>query len=645
LSAQREHQRQVLTGTKRRADEIVRDKTGGGRSLLSLARSPEGRLLRGHLRPKLRTIGVIGVLGTLSTAFEALRLVLLLVALKLIVGGTGETGTSSGVLGFSIDLGFLDDLEGTSGVIIALSGLGLATVLKEAADISVNWLSVRVQGHLMYEIRRDLLDKLLTLEASYFTDTKPGDLTYLQNTIVNRFSALVPTVRVYLQAAVDLLVAVALLFLLSIPLTLVLLVLALVLFLSTRLVESRTRRLSFESEDASREAATHFLETVRGIRLVKLGGQQDRIRRRYLDHAHRLVHTLGRHLVFQAVTASISRTGGVLVVVALAIGMSAFGGVDPGVDAGLALGFLTISLRAVVNVTMLNDARLKLSSMVPHFLMIADFILDDRYIEESSRRAMPEMPAIRDSIATERVTFEYEEGRSVLDDVSLEFPRGTVTAIVGASGSGKTTLVELLAGYRPVQRGRVLADGHDVSAYDASSYRQQIGYVTQDTVMFHDTLRRNLTFLKPDASDEEVERALHLAAADEFVGRRGLDAMVGEQGLKVSGGQRQRIALARVLLQDPPVLLLDEATNGLDLYTEAQVFSRLLELRKDKIAIVVAHRLSAITRFDRIVVMHQGRVVEEGTHHELLDRRGLYFHLYGLQEYSPEASLAALSTL
>jgi ATP-binding cassette, subfamily B, bacterial MsbA len=645
LSTEQNHERQVVVDTKRRAEETLRAKTGGGRSLLSLMRAPEGRLMRTYLRPKLPTIVVIGVLATLSTALEAIRLVFLLFALKLIVGGGGDVQSSSSALGFNIDLAGLNDLEGTSGVMVALAGLGVATLLKETADLSVNYLSIRVQGHLMYEVRRDLLDKLLTLESSYFTETKSGDLAYLQNTIVNRFAALVPTVRIYLQAGVDLLVALALLFVLSIPMTFVLLALAVGLFLATRLFEARTRKLSYEAEDASREAATHFLETVHGIRLVKLGGQQQRVRKRYLDHAYRTVHTLGHQLVFQGITSSFSRTGGVLVVILLAIGMSAFADVEPGAGAGVALGFLTISLRAVMNVGLLNDARLRLSSMVPHFLMIADFILDERYIEESSRREMPKIGPVRESIATDGIKFEYEPGHPVLDDVSLSFPRGTITAIVGASGSGKTTLVELLAGYRPVQQGRVLVDGRDLSEYDAGSYREQIGYVTQDTIMFHDTLRRNLTFLHPDASEEEIDRALRLAAADEFVDRRGLDTLLGEHGLKVSGGQRQRIALARVFLQDPPFLLLDEATSGLDLYTESQVFTNLLELRKDKIAIVVAHRLSAITRFDQIVVMHQGRVAEQGTHQELLEKRGLYFHLYGLQEYSPEASLAALSTL
>jgi ABC-type multidrug transport system fused ATPase/permease subunit len=645
LSTEQNHERQVVVETKARAQETLRQKTGGGRSLAALMRSSEGRLLGGYLRPKLPTILAIGGLATLSTAFEAIRLIFLLFTLKVIVGGTGEAGSSGGALGFNFDLGFLNDLHGTSGVLLALGGLGLGTVLKEGTDLCVNYLSVKVQGHFMFEVRRDLLDKLLKLESSYFTETKSGDLAYLQNTIVNRFAALVPTIRIYLQAGVDLLVAVALLFILSVPMTLALIALAVGFFLVTRVFEARTRRYSYEAEDASREAATHFLETVHGIRLVKLGGQQERVRGRYIDHAQRLITTLNRQLVFGAVTSSISRTGGVVVVLLIAIGMSTLAGVEPGADAGVALGFLTVSLRAVMNVSMLIDARLKLSSMVPHFLMIADFILDDRYLEESARRAMPAIGPIRESVATEGLKFEYEPGHPVLDDVSLSFPRGSATAIVGASGSGKTTLVELLAGYRPVQGGRVLADGQDVSQYDAGSYREQIGYVTQDTIMFHDTLRRNLTFLNPDATDDEIARALHLAAADEFVDRRGLDTMLGEHGLKVSGGQRQRIALARIFLQDPSFLLLDEATSGLDLYTESQVFTNLLELRKEKMVVVVAHRLSAITRFDRIVVMHQGRVVEQGTHQELLEKRGLYFHLYGLQEYSPEASLAALSTL
>jgi ATP-binding cassette subfamily B multidrug efflux pump len=240
--------------------------------------------------------------------------------------------------------------------------------------------------------------------------------------------------------------------------------------------------------------------------------------------------------------------------------------------------------------------------------MIASFLTDDSFVEASALRPMPRIEPARDQVVTEHLRFEYEPGEPVLDDISLAFRRGTSTALVGASGSGKTTLVELLAGYRPVQGGRLLIDHQDIAEFDAGSYRDQVGYVTQDTIMFHDTLRKNLTFLRPEATDDEVARALSLAAADEFVDRRGLEAILGEQGMKLSGGQRQRIALARVVLQDPGLLLLDEATSALDLYTEQRVFQNLLALREDKILVVVAHRLSAIARFDNIVVLHRGKV-------------------------------------
>jgi subfamily B ATP-binding cassette protein MsbA len=216
---------------------------------------------------------------------------------------------------------------------------------------------------------------------------------------------------------------------------------------------------------------------------------------------------------------------------------------------------------------------------------------------------------------------------------------------VGPSGSGKTTLLEVLAGFRRPDSGRILVDGNDLRLCDVESYRAQLGYVTQETVLFHDTLRSNITFLRPEAKPEEIDRALSLAEAREFVTEHGLEAVGGERGAKISGGQRQRIALARALLQDPPVLLLDEATNALDLATEARVFDNLLDARRDKIIVVAAHRLSALTRFDSIVVLHRGRVIEQGSHAQLLAARGFYYHLFGLQEFSPEMKLDALAQL
>jgi subfamily B ATP-binding cassette protein MsbA len=265
-------------------------------------------------------------------------------------------------------------------------------------------------------------------------------------------------------------------------------------------------------------------------------------------------------------------------------------------------------------------------------MMIADFLLDTR----SDEQAHPgRTVSVVSRLELDGVEFGYGDGPSVIDALSLSFERGTVTAIVGTSGSGKTTVLELLAGFRMPRRGHLLVDGADLTELDLDSYRRRIGYASQEAILFHGGALENVRFLRPHASDADVERAIALACAEEFLGRDERD--VGEHGRKLSGGQRQRVALARVFLQHPDVLLLDEATNALDLATEARLYENLLRLRDEgKIVAVVAHRLSALTSFDRIVVLHEGQPAEVGSHDELMAAGGIYYHLFSLQQLEPE---------
>jgi len=199
--------------------------------------------------------------------------------------------------------------------------------------------------------------------------------------------------------------------------------------------------------------------------------------------------------------------------------------------------------------------------------------------------------------------------------------------------------LELLAGIRNPDSGQILVDDKDLANYDMASYRPLIGYVNQEAIIFHDSLLENLRYLNPSASLDEVKQAVKMAAAEEFVSEteNGYETILGERGAKISGGQRQRIVIARVFLQNPSVLLLDEATSSLDLYTEALIYENLLKVKKDKIIVVAAHRLSAITQFDNIVVFQDGLIAEQGNHADLMAARKLYYHLYKLQEYSPES--------
>jgi ATP-binding cassette subfamily B multidrug efflux pump len=261
----------------------------------------------------------------------------------------------------------------------------------------------------------------------------------------------------------------------------------------------------------------------------------------------------------------------------------------------------------------------------------------------------------RGEVKFDHVTFAYGEKAPVLDDFSLTVRPGEKIGLIGRSGAGKSTLVNLLLRFYDIDSGRILIDGQDIAHVTQDSLRANIGMVTQDTSLLHRSVRDNIAYGRPGASEEELLAAARRAQAHEFVaqltdpkGRQGYDAQVGERGVKLSGGQRQRIAIARVMLKDAPILLLDEATSALDSEVEAAIQASLQDLMKGKTVIAIAHRLSTIAALDRLVVLDRGRIVEEGDHRSLLERGGLYARLWAHQsggylgeEASDEEAVAA----
>jgi subfamily B ATP-binding cassette protein MsbA len=239
------------------------------------------------------------------------------------------------------------------------------------------------------------------------------------------------------------------------------------------------------------------------------------------------------------------------------------------------------------------------------------------------------------SVRFEEVHFAYPSApdRPVLRGLDFELKAGEVLAVVGTSGAGKTTLVNLLPRFHDPVSGRVLVDGHDVRDVTLQSLRAQIGIVAQDTVLFDDTVRNNIRYGRRDADDSQVEEAARNAYADEFIRTlpQGYNTLVGERGAKLSGGQRQRLSIARALLKDPPILILDEATSHLDTQSEMLVQRALANLMQNRTVIVIAHRLATVRRADRIMVIENGRLHEQGSHDELLARNGLYRKLYDMQ--------------
>jgi subfamily B ATP-binding cassette protein MsbA len=244
-----------------------------------------------------------------------------------------------------------------------------------------------------------------------------------------------------------------------------------------------------------------------------------------------------------------------------------------------------------------------------------------------------EIGHIKGNIEFENVHFSYEEGKEVLRDISFQAAPGSVTALVGTSGSGKTTIAGLAASFLNPLKGRILVDGIDLSAVKLSSYRNQLGVVLQDDFLFEGTIEENILFPRPKATSDQLINAVKAAHVDEFTDRfeDGLKTVIGERGVKLSGGQRQRIAIARAILADPKVLILDEATSNLDTESEMYIQESLKGLMRGRTTFVIAHRLSTIRQASRILVVEDGQIFERGTHNELIEKKGRYFDLYTYQ--------------
>jgi subfamily B ATP-binding cassette protein MsbA len=259
-------------------------------------------------------------------------------------------------------------------------------------------------------------------------------------------------------------------------------------------------------------------------------------------------------------------------------------------------------------------------------------VLRERPEEADPRRTVAIRPLAGD-VVFDRVRFAYDAGKEVLDGVSFQAAPGTVTALVGPSGAGKSTIIGLVAAFHTPTEGAVLVDGVDLSTVRLGSYRTQLGVVLQETFLFDGTIRENVAFARPEATDAEILEACRIARVDEFAEQfeQGYETLVGERGVKLSGGQRQRVSIARAILADPRILILDEATSSLDSESEASIQAGLAHLMRGRTTFVIAHRLSTVRRADQILVIEAGRIAERGTHESLLATRGRYFDLYTRQ--------------
>jgi subfamily B ATP-binding cassette protein MsbA len=521
-----------------------------------------------------------------------------------------------------------DPLDAIQGIIVLIL---IVFMVKNLLAFARAYLTAQVEQGVTRDLRNRVYDHLVELDLAFFGRVRMGQIVSRLTTEVGQLRSLVTAELARMVSAVfEFAVAMTAMLLISWRLTLAALVVIPVTMVMwgplVRVLRRRDRRVLH----LGGEVTSHIQETLSGIRLVKASSAEDRERERFHGLTQQYYSTFLRAEIARAMAAPATEMlAAVGTVILLWYGAHlVVGGELMGAEF---VGFLGLSMKLYSPVK--NVA--KFPAVVQPGLVAAERVFEflDAPAEIRDAEGARTFDGLEEQIAFESVSFEYKPGERVLDDVTFTVPRGSVVALVGPSGAGKTTLVDLLGRFFEATEGRITLDGVDVREVRLADLRAQLGIVSQDTVLFHDTVRANIAYGRPDATDAQVEAAARAAHAHEFIVsmRGGYDAVVGERGTELSGGERQRIAIARAILRDPPILIFDEATSALDSESERLMQDAMAALLDGRTVFVVAHRLSTVQRADQILVMDRGRLVERGRHSELLAAGGLYRRLYDVQ--------------
>jgi ATP-binding cassette, subfamily B, bacterial len=514
-------------------------------------------------------------------------------------------------------------------------GIILASALVAAMiGVAQGYLNSVVGEGIMRDIRTQLVAHLHRMPISFFTGTKTGeimnrvsnDVDNIDNVVTGTLTSIVTNVVVIASTLVAMFVWNWRLALLSIV------IVPLMIFplgpVGRRMYDIRKK--TREKRDQI-ESITQETLSISGITLIKSFARESYERSRFYDVGTRLMHLeIDLAMVGRWFLASV--TAMVIIGPALVWFGGGWYAIVGGLKVGVIVAFVSfIQGRLYGPAAALAGIQVQIVSALAVFERIFDYL--DMQPEEYEPPQAAELPTLRGDIAFENVAFSYEQSRGVLDGVSFHVSSGEAVAFVGPSGAGKTTITQLVPRFYDAQAGRVLVDGHDVRTIALESLRRNIGIVTQETYLFHDTIANNLRYGKPEATDAELQAAAKSANIHDFIATLpdGYDTVVGERGHKLSGGERQRLAIARVLLKDPRILILDEATSSLDSENEAAIQAALVTAMRGRTSLVIAHRLSTILAADKIFVVDGGRIVETGRHVELLARGGLYSRLYRTQ--------------
>lgn len=510
--------------------------------------------------------------------------------------------------------------------------LFIFVIVRPPIEFIRQYLAQWTSNKILYDIRKKLYNHLQALSARFYANNQVGQVISRVINDVEQTKDFILTglMNIWLDC-ITIIIALSIMFFLDVKLTLAALFIFPFYILTVYVFFGRLRKLTRERSQALAEVQGFLHERVQGISVVKSFAIEDNEAKNFdkkntnfLTRA--LKHTRWNAYSFAAIN-TVTDIGPIIV-----IGVGAYLAISGSITVGkLAafVGYLELLFgplrRLVASFTTLTQS---FASMDRVFQLI-----DEDYDIKNGVGAQP-IEIKQGRIDIDHVSFQYNDNEApILKDINLSIEKGETVAFVGMSGGGKSTLINLIPRFYDVTSGQILIDGHNIKDFLTGSLRNQIGLVQQDNILFSDTVKENILLGRPTATDEEVVEAAKMANAHDFIMNlpQGYDTEVGERGVKLSGGQKQRLSIARIFLNNPPILILDEATSALDLESESIIQEALDVLSKDRTTLIVAHRLSTITHADKIVVIENGHIVETGTHRELIAKQGAYEHLYSIQ--------------
>lgn len=508
--------------------------------------------------------------------------------------------------------------------------VGAITIQAATSYWLTQLLSVEAQ-HLISKLRASVQQHVLQLPIRFFDNAKSGALVSRIMNDVEGVRNLVGTGLVQLVGGVlTSVICLVLLIKISPMMTLYVLVPVLIFGFIALKAFGYIRPVFRERSIITAEVTGRLTETLNGVRVIKGFNAEDQEVKVFQKGVDRLFQNIRKSLTS---TSLVTSSGAFLLGLASA-GIMGIGGymiVQHEMMMGEFIAFTVYLGFMIAPIVQMSNIGSQLTEAFAGLDRTEDLM--NMPVEDDGTARPIRLNTLKGDMQFKAVSFAYEEGKDVLQDVSFDAPAGSVTALVGTSGSGKTTIAGLVATFLNPQSGLITVDGHDLTRISLKNYRSYLGVVLQDDFLFEGTIRENILFPRPHATEAQLQEAVRAAHVDEFTSRfsEGLETVIGERGVKLSGGQRQRVAIARAILADPRILILDEATSNLDTESEAYIQESLRQLMKGRTTFVIAHRLSTIRQADQILVVEKGQIVERGRHEELIDLKKRYFELYTYQ--------------